>query len=212
LSAYAIAPWVSAHGSINDPIKKNEKSDLKVGVDMQVTVFGGGIFNYQAFIFSPYAQTDFRGEARVSGVTGLWEPYQYAIRLGGSPTLFSEFLDWYWQLQGEVDIKHVDRIGFTDLQLGRYAWVGGTARLHAFLFPTTALIPEFLRNRLHATATYQAYWDGYGAAAIFKYSVALAYNIVPDGSASVSVEYERGTTKDTLEWVDQYLVKLNYKY
>jgi hypothetical protein len=212
LSAYAIAPWVAADGKINDPIKTNEKSDLKIGLDTQFAISGGTLFNYQAIIFSPYYQTDFRGEARVAGITGIWQPYQYAIRLGGSPTLFSEFLDWYWQFQGEVDIKHVDNVGFTDLQLGHYAWIGGTARLHLFLFPTSDLVPEFLRNRLHATGTFQAYWDAYGSGEIWKYSVGLAYNITPDGSTSVSIEYERGTNKDTLELVKQYMVKLNYKY
>jgi hypothetical protein len=212
LSAYAIAPWVEAHGSINDPIKKSEKNSLKFGTNVEFTIFGGGVFNYQAFIFAPYAQMDFRGVARAGGISAAWEPYQIAIRLGGSPTLFSEYLDWYWQLRAEADIKRVERVGYTNLQIGSYGWIGGTARLNVFLFPTWANAPDFLRNRLHATGTFQAYWDVYSQARISSYSAELAYNLTEDGSASVSAGYERGTVKDTLEWVNQYVVKLNYKY
>jgi hypothetical protein len=84
--------------------------------------------------------------------------------------------------------------------------------VNAFFFPTSQNVPDFLQNRLHAIGTFQAYWDANSRAKISSYSIELAYNLTDDGSASVSVEYDRGTTKDTLEWVNQYLVKLNYKY
>jgi hypothetical protein len=212
LSAYAIAPWVEVHGTLNDPVKKTEKSSLKTGFNTEFTIFGGGIFNYQAFIIAPYLQTDFRGVAQIGGLTAAWEPVQYFVRLGGSPTLLSEYFDWYWQLRAEADIKQVDTVGFTGLQLGRYAWLGTTTRINGFFFPTSTNVPEFLQNRLHAIATYQAYWDANTSAKISQYSIELAYNLTDDGGSSVSVEYKRGTTKDTLEFVNQYLVKLNYKY
>lgn len=212
LSAYAIAPWISAHGSINDPVKKTEKSALAGGFDAQFTVFGGPFFNFQAFKISPYVQTDFRGVAQVGGLAASWQPTQYLVRLGGSPTLLSENFDWYWQLQAEVDAKRVDRIGYTDLDLGRYAWVGGTVRVLGFFFPTNSVVPEFLQNRLNATLTFQAYQDQYSSRAISMYSGELAYNITADGNASVSVGYQRGTDKDTLTWLNQYVLRLNYKY
>ena len=107
----------------------------------------------------------------MTGASGFWDPYQIAVRLGGSPTLFSQFLDWYWQFRAEGDFKEVDKVGFTQLQLGRYGWIGATTRVHFFLFPTSELVPEFLRNRLHATGTFQAYSDAYSSTRIFMYSL-----------------------------------------
>jgi hypothetical protein len=212
LSAYAVAPWISAQGSLNDPVKKTETSALTGGFDAQWTVFGGGLFNLQAFKVSPYLQTDFRGIAAVGGVAATWEPWQYAVRLGGSPTLLSPNFDWYWRLQAEADAKRVDKVGFTELELGQYAWVGGTVQIYGFFFPTSLVVPDFLQNRLNTILTFQGYWDAYSSKSISKYSAALAYNITADGSASISVEYDHGTDKDTLMWLNQYLVKLNYKY
>lgn len=211
LSAFAIAPWVSAQGSINDPVKRSEKSALTGGFDAQWTIFGG-LFNLQAFKVSPYYQTDFRGVASAEGATATWEPWQYAVRLGGSPTLLSPNFDWYWRVQAEADARRVDKIGFTDLQVGRYAWVGGTIQVYGFFFPTSLIVPEFLRNRLNATLTYQGYWDGYSSQSISRYAAELAYNITAAGDASISIGYERGTNKDTMTWLNQYVVRLNYKY
>jgi hypothetical protein len=211
LSAFAIAPWVSAQGSINDPVKKSEKSALSGGFDAQWTIFSG-FFNLQAFKVSPYYQTDFRGVARSDGVTATWEPWKYEARLGGSPTLFSPNFDWYWRVQAEADARRVDKIGFTDLQVGHYAWLGGTVQVYGFFFPTNPLIPESLRNRLNAVFTYQGYWDAYSSQSISRYAAELAYNITENGDASVSIGYERGTNKDTMTWLNQYVVRLNYKY
>jgi hypothetical protein len=211
LSAFAVAPWVSAQGNINDPVKKSEKSALAGGFDAQWTIFGG-IFNLQAFKVSPYYQTDFRGVASAGGATATWEPWQYAIRLGGSPTLLSPSFDWYWRLQAEADARRVDKIGFTDLQVGRYAWVGGTVQVYGFFFPTSLVVPEFMQNRLNAVLTYQGYWDAYSSQSISRYAAELAYNITADGDASISIGYERGTNKDTMTWLNQYVIRLNYKY
>jgi hypothetical protein len=212
LSAYAVAPWISAQGSVNDPLKKTERSALTGGVDAQWTVFGGRLFNLQDFKVSPYYQTDFRGVAQVGGVTATWEPWQYEIRLGGSPTLLSPSFDWYWRVQAEADVKSVERIGYTNLELGRYAWVGGTFQVYGFFFPTSTVVPEFLQNRLNAVFTLQGYHDAYSSTSISKYSAELAYNITASGDASISIGYERGTDKATLTWLNQYVLRLNYKY
>ena len=211
LSAYAFAPWVSAQGTINDPLKKTEKSALSGGFDAQWTIFGGP-FNLQALKVSPYYQTDFRGAARADGVAATWEPWQYAWWLGGSPTLFSPSFNWYWRVQAEADARRVDKVGFTDLEIGNYAWVGGTVQFYGFFFPTSQLVPEFLRNRLNLVLTYKGFWDAYSSRSTSKYSAALAYNITENGDASVSFEYDHGMDKDTMTWLNQYVVKLNYKY
>jgi len=40
----------------------------------------------------------------------------------------------------------------------------------------------------------------------------LSYNFTESGKTSVSVEYQNGTQRDTLEKLNQYLVTLNVKY
>jgi len=211
LSAFAVAPWISAQGTINEPLKKSEKSALSGGFDAQWTIFGG-LFNLQAFKVSPYYQTDFRGVAQANGVSATWEPWQYTWWLGGSPTLLSPNFNWYWRVQAEADARRVDKIGFTDLQVGNYAWVGGTVQFYGFFFPTSLVIPDFLRNRLNLVLTYQGYWDAYSTQSVSRYAAELAYNITENGDASVSIGYERGANKDTMTWLNQYVVKLNYKY
>jgi hypothetical protein len=91
-------------------------------------------------------------------------------------------------------------------------WLGGTAQLYGFFFPTSLLVPDFLRNRLNLVVTYQGYRDAYSSVSISRYAAELAYNITENGDASVSVGYERGTNKDTMTWLNQYVVRLNYKY
>jgi hypothetical protein len=213
LSAFAVAPWVSAQGTINDPVKKSEKSALTGGFDAQWTVFSG-LFNLQAFKISPYYQTDFRGISQSGGVMATWEPWQYAIWLGGSPTLLSPEFNWYWRVQAEADARRVDKIGFTDLQVGNYAWLGGTVQVYGFFFPTSVLVPDSLRNRLNLVLTYQGYWDANANStrSITRYAAELAYNITENGNASVSIGYEHGTNKETMTFLNQYVVKLNYKY
>ena len=100
------------------------------------------------------------------------------------------------------------------LQIGNYAWLGGTLQVYGFFFPTSVLVPDSLRNRLNLVLTYQGYWDANSNStrSISRYAAELAYNITENGNASVSVGYEHGINKDTMTFLNQYVVKLNYKY
>jgi hypothetical protein len=212
LSGFAIAPWIEGHGKLTTG-RRGEQSSLLAGVDLQGEIFSGGLFNLQYFTASPYVQTDYRGLARAAGITAFWEPYQLDWRLGGNYQRFSDDFDWFWQLRAEVDVKHVDDVGLTNLTEGRYAWIGGTARLHLFPFPaTSSFAPTFLLDRIHLTGTAKWYWDAYSGRTIRRYSAEAAYNLEEDGSSSLSFEYAYGTEKETLERVNQYLLRLNYKY
>ena len=212
LSGFAIAPSITAHGNLNEQHRDKEKSSLVFGLDTQFETFGGRFLDYSYLTISPFAQTDLRGIANVGGAKVYWDPTLLALRLGGNRGWVSENFDWFWQFRAEADYVSVSRVGETNLVTGNYQWLGATIRANATLFPGNTSVPEFLQNRIHLIATIQKFWDARAGGSIYKYTGAVAYNLSNDGSSSVSVEYDRGTDKDTLAGIQQYLVKLNYKY
>jgi hypothetical protein len=114
------------------------------------------------------------------------------------------------QIRGELDVRKVSTPGLTNLAKSDYEWAGGTARLNLFFFPYSTTVPEFLRNRFSFFATVSAFHDVNSGQNILEYTAALAYKITTDGSSSISLEYDRGTDKDTLNFLNQYLLKLTY--
>lgn len=214
-----VALWTDAQGTINSPRTKFERSALKSGLDAQVGVIGGPLFDYQFLIASPYAQTDFRGEARAYGFTVSWEAIASDIRLGGSfKAPPSPYLDWFWQIRGEVDLKHVDQVGVTALARGDYLWTGGIARVHLIPFPDLSMYDAFgvapfpdLVNRLYADISVNYHREFDRRIDAFVWAAEVGLNITPDGGSSISVRYTDGKDKDTLVKARQYLLALNYK-
>jgi hypothetical protein len=205
VSAYAFALSVLADGNLTND-RKTEKSALKPGLDAQIEIASGPL-DLQALTVSPYYQTDFRGEAQAYGVEASWEPYKLDWRLGGSYRQFSPLFDFFYQLKAEMVGLRVNDAGLTDLKPDTdYWWWGGTAALRAFL------LPDMLNDRLTWITTYKYYFDDRSDKDIDLFTTALAYNLTESGNTSVSVEYEKGTVRDTLEKVDQYMVTLNAKY
>ncbi|MCK1654667.1 hypothetical protein IVA88_24940 [Bradyrhizobium sp. 149] len=215
-----VAMWTDAQGAINSPRAKSERSALKVGFDAQASVIGGPIFDLQYLIASPYAQTDFRGEARVYGMTGAWEPIAPNLRLGGTigaPAM--SYLDWFWQFRAETDVKHVDAVGATALKRGDYVWAGAVARLHLTPFPDRSVYDPFaapifpdLVGRLYADLTIHYHREFDRGIEALLWAAEVGFSITPDGGSSISVRYTDGTDKDTLIKQRQYLVALNYKF
>lgn len=215
-----VALWTDAQGTVNSPRVKNEKSALKSGLDAQVSIAGGPLFDLQYLIASPYAQTDFRGEARVYGMTAAWEPIAPNLRLGatiGAPA--STYLDWFWQFRAETDVKRVDAVGATALTRGDYVWAGAITRLHLTPFPDRSIYDAFspspfpdLINRLYADLTVNYHREFDRGIEALLWAAEVGVNITPDGGASVSVRYTDGKNKDTLIKQRQYLVALNYKF
>ncbi|MBB5052782.1 hypothetical protein HNQ36_002756 [Afipia massiliensis] len=214
-----VAVWVDGQGTISSPQAKSERSALKSGLDAQVGVIGGPLFDYQFLIASPYAQTDFRGEARAYGFTAAWEPIASDARLGGSlKAPPSPYLNWFWQVRAEVDLKHVDQVGSTALSRGDYIWGGGTARLHLIPFPDLSVYDAFgvapfpsLVNRFYADLTLQYHREFDRGIDALQWAAEVGFNITADGGSSISVRYTDGTDKDTLVKARQYLIALNYK-
>jgi hypothetical protein len=67
-------------------------------------------------------------------------------------------------------------------------------------------------QRLHLTSTFDGFHDANSGRNVRDYQTQLAYDLTAGGSTSVPVGYDRGTSKDTLISLKQFLVTLNYKY
>lgn len=92
-----------------------------------------------------------------------------------------------------------------------YLWLGGTATLRATLF--NGLLGW---DRLLWVTSY-AYFDNTNSSrnanqTIHLFTTNLGYNFTESGKTSISVEYQNGTDRDTLEKLNQYMVTLNVKY
>ncbi|MBR1281288.1 hypothetical protein JQ597_04465 [Bradyrhizobium sp. AUGA SZCCT0177] len=214
-----VAVWTDAQGIINSPRTRNERSALKAGFDAQAAIAGGPFFDLQYLIASPYAQTDFRGEARIYGMTAAWEPFAPNVRLGGTiGAPATKYLDWFWQLRAEADVKRVDVVGATALTRGDYVWTGAVARLHLTPFPDRSVYDPFgeslfpdLVGRFYADITVNYHREFNRGIEALLWGAEVGFNITPDGAASISVSYTDGLDKDTLIKQRQYLVALNYK-
>jgi hypothetical protein len=209
-SGYSIAPFILGQGNYAEPRAKTESSTLKYGVENEFEI-SRGLLPRQVFTVAPYGETDYRGIGRAYGVNGFWDVYDAGLHLGGYIDTNPD-LGWFVQLRGETDLRQVDVIGVTNLTNKNYEWVGGTARLNMFFFPSNPTIPEVIRNRVSLIASASYFDDRNSGMETRLYSATLAYKITPDGSASVALEYDYGTDKDTLVMANKYLVTLTYAY
>jgi hypothetical protein len=210
LSAHAVAPYVNAQGNFTVPQSRKEASSLQAGIEGQFEV-SQFIIARHVFTASPYVQTDFRQEARATGANFYWDLYDAGLHLGGYFDT-NPYLGWFLQLRGEGRFVNVQEPGRTGLTKGNSAWIGGTARLHMFLFPFAMDVHPLIRNRFSLVASAEYFHDTYSGIDIRKYTAALRYTLSPEGNSALAFEYSRGTDKDTLIESDQYLVKLTFAY
>lgn len=229
---YAIAPFVAANGTWADPPKKGTNSSLRGGTDIGIAVSTTEWLIQDHFWYlSPFYQTDFSGLARIQGATLAYEPV--ALRLGlGATGAGSPYYSFFWQFRGEADWMNVTEPGLTNLTKGDTVHYGAILRAHFGLFPIrdeAHLWPDWLVGRFSVIGTAQYFRDSRTYADLPYYSVALQYKLgsckPPDpsaaktaeiaqcvipGTSSVSLEYDKGTNKDTLVKVNQILVKLGF--
>jgi hypothetical protein len=211
VSKWAIAPWLSAAGTLNEPPSPKEKSALQFGADGQFEVSGLGPFDIQDFRAAPYLQTDFRGLGHIAGFDVLWEPYNLGVLLGGADhAVLNDFMFFYWRLNAESDIKHVESAGLSNLVAHRdYAWLGGTLQAKMFLFPNSP--NPNLAGRIYLSESYQFFDNAASSQRIEQFISEIGYNLSSDGSSSISLQYTNGTDKATLVTSRQYKAQFNYK-
>ena len=216
---YMIAPFVEGQGATNNPERRGESSSLMTGVDLQLAILGGPFINSQYVTATPYYQTDFRGEANVQGFKATWDPIEPRIGLGGSAGIPNPYVDWFWQLRGEYDHKHVSTVGLTGLTPSSYNWIGGNVQAHFTLFPSfaktepsrEALFPD-IANRIFINLMANYYRDTNSGRDINMYEAEVGYNLSDDGKSSISFKHNSGVDKDTLQLLKKYVVGLNFKY
>ena len=215
VSGYAFAASVLGDGTLTAD-RTDEKSALKPGLDAQIEIANWPLFPLQALTATPYYQTDFRGEAQAYGFSASWQPYNLDWRLGGNYFRFSRPFDFFYQVKLEADGLRVNNPGLTSLTADTdYLWIGGTATLRASLF--NGLLGW---DRLTWVTSYTHFDDTNSSRNSSKdssqnihlFTTNLAYNFTETGKTSISLEYQNGTNRDTLEKLNQYLVTLNVKY
>jgi hypothetical protein len=209
-SGYSIAPFVLGQGNYTQPQVKTEHSALQFGVENEFEI-SRGLLPRQVFTVAPYFQTDYRDEARASGVNVKWQPYDAELHLGGYIDT-NPYLGWFVQLQGEVNALDVNSVGVTNLTKSNYDWIGGTVALNMYFLPAALDVPDIIRNRFAFYATGSYFTDARSGMDIHYYTARLSYKITPDGSSSISIEYDNGTQLTTLVAAKQYLVGLTYAY
>jgi hypothetical protein len=229
LSAMAIAPYLWLNGTLTDPRRPSERSALQTGLDAQFEFWRGGLFSLQDVGIRPYAQTDFRGEGRIAGLQGLWEPYKEQWNLGARFDMRDpKLLGVLWRVIGEADSVYVDRPGLSDFSARTaYAWLGGTLQVRTVLFENMTSVPEWLCGRVFINGSTNYFWDAHSGKSINDNEASIGYNFAPSSSnivcgagakhgpqlrPSVSFVYNNGTDKSTLEKREQYKVVLGVQF
>ena len=188
---------------------------------------------------APFYQTDFYGRAQAEGGTLSWTPSYPNLFLNAERPGFGEatggLVDGFIELRAETTYLDVTQPGQTNLHQGSYEWLGGAARTYVFFFPSEGganlppNIAPYVVDRLSFVGTFQDYWDANSKATAYLFSAALNYKLVCDstgkmtssngskvnctgGSPSLSVEYDQGTDRDTLQYEKKILVKMNYAF
>jgi hypothetical protein len=202
LSGWAASPFVEFDGEGDGDAPG--VSNLRFGVDTEVQLFSG-IFNVQQIDILPYFQTDFAFEGEIYGVQAIWTPVLWNAHLNiyrGGP---DERFYWWWTLKMQADVMSVVDPGQTDLKDDSYAWVGGSVGLHARLVP----VEDW--NAIGLDAEYSNFYDAVSGQDVGQFTGNVALFLTESENAAINFSYERGTSHETLEDKEQYLVSLTLK-
>jgi hypothetical protein len=220
--------WIYGNGNWDNPTKTfGDTSALKAGPKAEFLLHPVDRLNvYQFFDIAPFYQTDFYGKAEAEGLTASWMPVNQEWFLGASPNNFKpSFADGFLELRAESTAVDVRNPGQTLLTPQTYEWLGGASRAYVFFFPSngdlqlpTSLKP-FLEDKLSFVGTAQSYWDANSKTTASLYSLALQYKLSCDtknpcsfGAPSVTVQYDNGIDKDTLQKKRLLSTKFTYAF
>jgi hypothetical protein len=225
-STLAAAIWIYGNGQWDYPIKPfSDASVVKTGLDLQYAQkYPSGVLDDLLFDVAPYYETNFEGDANAFGTSFTMEPVVSSIYLGqssGGNALFNGF----WIFRPEADVVHIANLPYTNLSSGTYDWMGATLRAYVFLFPSTNFPwPPALADRFSLIGTAEYFRDAHTGMEARYYVTQLQYSLngcttkdksvasCPQGTASVSFEYDYGADRDTMINANKYLVKFSYKY
>jgi len=230
-------PTFSLYGNGNwdHPTKTfGDTSVLKIGPDFNFATTPLSVDNqfYNFFGISPYYQSDFYGLARAEGASVSWTPAYQPLYIMSSPFENAKYINGYIEPRMEYTYLNVDIPGQTNLHHGTYDWVGGAVRAYIFPFPNDSKYwPPFIGNRLLFTGTFQNYWDENSGIIARLYTATLQYKLVcttknepptgstPNtkefcnaGSPSLTLRYDYGTDRDTLQEIKKLSLQFTYAF
>ena len=237
-SAIGISPNVYVYGTLTEPRKATEVNALRASLDVQTAVDSGSFSH--AFDVGPYFQTDFRGSARIGGVSAQYEPLNGALHLGETNDLSPtnpQLIAYFLRVLPEIDYNHVDNAGLTRLRSDTdNAFLGGTLQLRSILLPNNDVLGTTLCGRIYVNGTAQYFNNVLTHHSLSNYIGEVGFYL-NDGvskfnngcyprddkgryplstdaatSSAVSFVYTDGTDKTTLLKQHQYRVQLNFRY
>jgi len=232
------AVWIYAKGTWDQPTKNiGEISALELGPKAEFQISGTGENPYINYLeLAPYYQTDFYGRAQAEGFSASWTPVNANYFLGAVNPAYKPYLvDGFLELRAESAVLNVTDPGYTYLTRHTYAWLGGAARAYLFLFPTgTGSWGPYLTDRVSLVGTVQSYWDANSSKVATMYSAALQYKLTCNtkstgpsatpnqadkdpqscdgGSTSLSLQYNYGRDRDTLQVQQLLTTKLTFAF
>ena len=202
VSGFVFAPWVYANGTLKSS-GKQPPTNLQFGFDTEFEVAGTKTFDLQYWTFEPYFQTDFQGAANIWGGKATWTPYRMDWRLNAA-TVNDRPVDYFWKFNLFADYRHVAEAGNSGLAANaNYAWLGADLGIAAHLFP------KQFGHTLTFSAGYDAGWDAVAGVFAGQLTSSLAWAFNP--SSSISLNYTRGTDRQTMTDSDTVTVALRYK-
>jgi hypothetical protein len=230
--AWVPALWLSANGNWDNPTKTfGDTSALKGGGKIEYTggtVGGTNWSNY--FDASAFYQTDFYGIAEAQGAAVSWSPMNTDLFLGGAdPTVRTNLAAGFWEMRAEFADVDVTIPGHTLLRSHNYEWYGFATRGYIFFFPSkgspyngVGTWPSYITDRFSFVGTIQSYWDANSRAAATLYSAAFQYKFACGtkdnpgacdyGVPSLTLQYDYGTDRDTLQQKKLLSLKFNYAF
>lgn len=226
---WAASVWLSANGNWDSPTRAfGDTSALKMGPRLEFDLHHTLGTNFTSlFDIAPYFQTDFYGKAQAGGASIGWTPLNTDLYLGGIPDGKPGAVAGFVVLRAEATNLNVAAPGMTNLIAHDYEWLGGAARAYLFFFPSngsfqlTGPLKDLFTDRLSFIATVQSYRDANSGVAATMYSVAFQYKLTCStmavtlctyGSPSVTVQYDNGTDRDTLQQKRLVSAKFSYAF
>ncbi|MCF6102460.1 hypothetical protein [Mesorhizobium muleiense] len=202
LSGWAASPFVEFDGAGDSD--GPGVSLLRFGIDTEFQLFSG-IFNVQQIDILPYFQTDFAFEGEIYGVSAAWTPVLWDVHLNIYRSDPAQRFYWWWTLKMVTDVMSVVDPGRTGLEEGSYAWLGGSVGLHARVVPVEGW------NAIGLDAEYNNFYDAVSGQNVGQFTSGVALFLTENENAALSFRYERGTSHETLEDKEEYLVSLTLK-
>jgi hypothetical protein len=186
-TTWGFGPAVELDGSLTEPLpaKSRPLSALRLGPDFSFA----GVAPYFFLDAMPYYQSDFRGDARMTGLQLLALPfalpapfhefkYPVAPQSGGG-----SLLSFSSNVIPEADLLDVATPGQTAYKKGSYDWTGVNANATLTFFPGMTSVP--IHDRLSATFSYQYLTDADDSRIVVKnFQAELDYKLPPAAGSS----------------------------